>query len=221
MNSLKILKLKPLMEIIEESVEGAADEAERRWIANFRSKGCRLINYTSGGENGFTMSEELRAKFRILNSRKRRPMSDEHRAKISDSLKGRELTPGNGKYFSALNIKRKGIPLREETKAKLREIGRAQLNGKWFERFIEGCRNRKRPSKFTDEQKSEIKFLISEGYSQKIIAETFGICIGTVSDAKRGKIWAKIIPATSASIVPEFKSVPLVRNEKGQYERAA
>ena len=222
-NSLKQSGLKPLMEVVEESEEGAlCDAAERKWIAEMKSRGCRLINYTDGGERGYKCSEEYLASLSAWQKGKKKgPLSEKHKKNISAALKGRELSPGNGKYFAALNVQRKGIPLKESTKEKLREIGKTRLKGEWLLRFIEGNRNRERPSKCTDEQKAEIKCLLAHGYSQKVLADRYGLTIVTISSVKRNQIWRNIIPADAVVDPPPYKTIPLFRNEKGQYKRAA
>jgi hypothetical protein len=222
-NSLKIQGLNPSMEVIEESEEGAAcDTAERKWIAEMKSRGCRLINFTNGGERGYKCSDEYR---RAVSEGQRGkvlgPMSAEHKAKISAANKGRQFNPNSGTNFSVLNRSRIGIPLRDETKKKLSEIGKGFVTGEWRENVIRANQNRKHASKFTDEQKAEIKFLIADGYSHKVIADKYGMAIGTVSCIKRDQMWCDIGPAESVLNPPEFKSVPLFRNDKGQYKRTA
>jgi hypothetical protein len=222
-NSIRKTGLKPLMEIIEESEEGAScDAAERKWIAEMKSRGYRLINFTDGGEHGYKMSDEVKkANSARQKGIKRGPMSAENKAKISAANKGIQFNPNSGTNFSALNRSRRGIPLSDETKKKLSEIGKGFVTGKWRENVIRANQNRKHASKFTDEQKAEIKFLIADGYSHKVIAGKYGMSIGTVSCIKRDQMWCDIGIADSVPNPPEFKSVPLYRNDKGQYKRAA
>jgi hypothetical protein len=215
--------LKPQMEILEETEEGPACDSERRWIKELRARGCRLINFTQGGENGFLFTEE--AKLRLKGrgkGKKRGPLSAEHRKHISESLKGRECSPGNGKYLAALNRKRAGIPLPDSTKSKLRTIAKNNLKGEWFDRFVQGNRDRPRLSKISEEQKSEIKFFLSDGYSLRVLAKHFGLSVGTISDARRNKIWKNISPASCVPANrPAFKKKPVSRNGQGQWEIAA
>ena len=127
-NSLKKSSLKPIMEIIEESDENGACDAERKWISEMKVRGYRLINFTDGGERGYKCSDEYRAAVSAaLKGRKSGPLSPEHRAKISAALKGRRLNPQSGKYFAALNAMRKGIPLSEEHRRKVSEGTRKGL----------------------------------------------------------------------------------------------
>lgn len=219
-NSLKTESLKPVMEVVEETEEDFACAAEQKWIADMRAQGCRLINFTDGGERGYKCSDEYRAALSAaIRGKKRRPMSDEHKAKIGAANKGK-LKPMNGARLTALNLSRIGIPLREETKAKLSEIGKALMQGERLKNLIEAGKNVKRISKWSDEQKSEIKFLMQEGYSMGIIAEHYDISVGMVSCVKRGQVWTKVQPASSVRQLPLLKTMN-IRNEKGQYERAA
>jgi hypothetical protein len=210
------------MEVIEESEEGKlCDTAERKWISEMKSRGCRLINYTNGGERGYKCSDEYRIavsegqKGKVLG-----PMSKEHKAKISKANKGKKK-PGNAARIIALNKSREGIPLKDETKAKLREIGKRNMVGERLEKLMDGGRRRVHASKFTDQQKGEIKYLLTDGYSHKVISDRYGLTIGTLSCIKRGEIWINVTPTTTAFPLPEYKKIQLFRNEKGQYKRAA
>lgn len=118
-NSLKEDGVRPEMTILQVCKKDA-DEHERKWIAFHRSLGCKLLNYTDGGETGFKFSKESIEKLRVLSSSRRYgPMSEEHKAKISAALKGRLLNPNSSEQFRKLNISRRGIPLSEEHKAKV------------------------------------------------------------------------------------------------------
>lgn len=212
--------LKPIMEIVEVSNELRSCEAESIWIAWYRGIGADLMNYTSGGEKGYALSEETREKLRIITRKKRRPMSAEHKAKISASNKGRKPRPNAGKHFSKLNVERRGIPLKEETKQKLRAIGKANVTPEFLKKMSEAGKLGVRKSKFTDEQKAQIKLLITNGYSHKVISEAYGLAIGTISEIKRNGMWKNIASAISIANPPPYKTIPLVRLDSGQYRRA-
>jgi hypothetical protein len=218
-NSLKRELLKPVMELVEETEEGLACDAERKWIAEMRARGCRLLNFTDGGERGYTYPDEVRAAISAaIRGKKRRPMSDEHKAKISASQKGSKK-PWSSARFVELNKSRAGIPLSEETKKKLSEIGKQHVMTEEHRENLRIARQAtKLPSKFTDQQKAEIKFLVKEGYSSGVIAEAYGTYSGIGWDIKKGNLWAKVEPAASASILPQLKTLR-IRNEKGQYGR--
>jgi hypothetical protein len=219
-NRLKSELLKPVMELVEETEEGLACDAERKWIAEMRARGCRLLNFTDGGERGYTYPDEVRAAISAANKgRKKGPLSAETKAKISASLKGREITPGNGKFFAALNVKRKGIPLSEETKAKLSENAKKRgMTDEHKQKISAASRARAGQSRFTKEQRADIKFLILQGYSMGVISQTYGLSTGMLSCVKREITWSEIKPSTSVPNAPLLKTLR-IRNEKGQYGR--
>ncbi len=82
--SLSRAGLEPLVIVLEECAEETYAEAERRWIARYRSAGARLTNLTDGGEGapGHIKTEE-------------------ERKKLSLALKGRKRPPEVGQKMSA------------------------------------------------------------------------------------------------------------------------
>lgn len=218
-NSLKNLSLKPVMEIVEDAEEGLACEAEQRWISEMRARGSRLINFTNGGERGYKCSDDYRSALSAsMKGIKRGPMSDAHKAAIAASNRGKKRPWASENIKKAIEFNR-GKPLSDSTKVKLSEFGKTALVGERLVKFIEAGKNRKRASKFTDEQKAEIKFLISDGYSHKVISDAYGLAVGTISEVKRGGMWINIVAAKSVDYPPPYKCVPLFRNDKGQYKR--
>lgn len=220
-NSIKKLGLKPIMEIIEDTEEGAACDAERKWITEMKLRGCRLLNFTDGGESGFKVSEDVRkANSERQKGKKLGPMSDEHKDKISSAHRGTKK-PWASKRLIELNKSRKGIPLSEERRRQLPD----QLKKGWTKdarlRASLSHKGKVATSILKRGQVSEIKFLLIEGYSIRMIAELFCVGLGTISDIKRNKSWIDVKPTDRASRIPPFKSVPLFRNDKGQYKRAA
>jgi hypothetical protein len=80
----------PPRQVVLEVDPPDVDDAERRWIADFRSIGARLCNLTDGGEGiplGFKHRPEAYA---ILRGRK---LSAEHRQHIGAGIKGQKHTP--------------------------------------------------------------------------------------------------------------------------------
>lgn len=110
--SLLAIGLKPVMEVVETGV--GADtwpEAERRWIAKFRSEGARLVNQSEGGEGnpGYVFSEDARR--RISEANKGRSLTPEHRKKLTAAA----IVANTGKVHrpevvAARAAKLKGIP---------------------------------------------------------------------------------------------------------------
>lgn len=108
-----------------------ADRTERVVIALFRSRGQADLNYSDGGEAGYTQSSAHRAKLRVLRQtewqRTGLPMlSPTARAKARLTLKGKPKPAGWGARFTALNIARRGIPLRPEHVANVQAAKRAK-----------------------------------------------------------------------------------------------
>lgn len=81
--------LKPEVEVLErhETAE-ALDEAERHFIAYFRSIGCDVVNLTSGGDGsvGYRHTEQSKQKQRAKMAG--RKLTPEHRASISQGMMG-------------------------------------------------------------------------------------------------------------------------------------
>lgn len=106
--------IKPAITLIEETDESNYIKREKFWIADYRSKGHNLVNSTEGGEGtlGYKFTEEGK---KILRARKHRILTEEHKLKISNSMKGKN-TWAKGKTSC-----RKGKTLSEQTKIKLSE----------------------------------------------------------------------------------------------------
>ncbi|MGH9024078.1 MAG: NUMOD3 domain-containing DNA-binding protein, partial [Acidimicrobiia bacterium] len=81
----------PEIEVLEE-YDRPEDlpEAERFWIAYYRSLGCRLTNLTNGGDgaSGRTLTSDARARIAAAN-KARGPISEETRRRMSESHRGR------------------------------------------------------------------------------------------------------------------------------------
>jgi len=128
---------RPGIFLIEETDDWEA--AERKWIAYFRSLGANLVNATDGGEDSKSMSVASRAKMseaakrriskmsleekqvwyaKLGASRRGKPKSPEHRAKIAAKSSLRKHSDATRKKISRARV---GKPLSEAHKAKLRE----------------------------------------------------------------------------------------------------
>ncbi len=106
-------------------------DAEKRWIAWYRSHGARLVNLTDGGEGiyGLKRSKEFRLHMsHVMRGKKKTPehiekiasclrgrqLSDEHKRKVSNSLKGR--MPKN---LKEMQIGNRGIVRSEELRRRI------------------------------------------------------------------------------------------------------
>ena len=219
-NSLKAESLKPSMEIVEETEEGLACAVERKWIADMKARGCRLINFTDGGERGYTCSPEYRAALSAaMRGKKKKPLSDERKAKISAQHKGTKK-PWVSARLREFNKSRRGIPLSDDRKKQMSEIGKGFVTGQWRENLVRANRCREYASNFTRQRQAEIKFLVQEGYSGKVLAESYGLPLSGACAIRQGRMWAKVIPV-APTVLPSPKTIAVFRNEKGQYKRVA
>lgn len=107
--SLLKVQMLPLLEILEEVPDEAANDAERFWIASLRAAGAQLLNMATGGEGGGPLTEAARQKLR------QRTFSAEHRAKIGAASRLR-----TSPRFRALNESRRGQALSTEHRNKIR-----------------------------------------------------------------------------------------------------
>ena len=138
--------LQPEIEVLE-TAPADIDDAEKFWIAYFKSIGCNLTNLTEGGEGvvglrhsaaarakmsavrrGVPKSPEWRAKIAASNRGQPRPWlvgrpkSPEERAKLSAANKGRRRTPEQIAKHAAAIRGRKHTPEHIE-KVRLKRIG--------------------------------------------------------------------------------------------------
>lgn len=108
-SSLLKLGTKPKLRVVESVPIADGKDAEGKWIAYFRNKGCKLLNQTTGGgfrgkifsdshraklrlaSLGHTVSKAVRAKIAEANRRRPSP-SKETRDKLSLAMKGRIIS---------------------------------------------------------------------------------------------------------------------------------
>jgi hypothetical protein len=119
---LRSLGKEPNLRVLEIVAERDSGEAERKWITTHRAQGCRLLNYTSGGEKDYSPSVETREKLGAWQrGLKRGPLSAETRRKLSLSHKGRLFNPSAAEHIIAINKSRTGIPLSDEHRKRVGE----------------------------------------------------------------------------------------------------
>lgn len=89
--------LKPLIAEIDVVDDDLADDAERFYIQEYRSLGCRLTNCCGGGRKNRIVSKETREKQSVVRKGKQpwlgRTHSTESREKMSEVKKGKTLSP--------------------------------------------------------------------------------------------------------------------------------
>lgn len=120
LSSLRSRQLTPKFFLLEEAQEAIAGEREAFWISECRQSGCVLLNFTTGGEQAYKVSDEVRAKLSVIATGKRRPMSDKHKAAISRALKGRKC-PHSVDLARRMSAAQRGTKLTDEHKRKVSE----------------------------------------------------------------------------------------------------
>lgn len=126
LQSLRQQGLRPRIQLVQEVPEGQWVEAERYWIAFFKSSGCPLVNGTDGGEGmqGHKTSVETREKLRVATLKQFE--SPAMREAVGRVHRGKTISEGHKQKISAANKRRwaewraSGGVTSEETKAKIR-----------------------------------------------------------------------------------------------------
>lgn len=105
---------KIIMEILDICEEKESDFIESYWISQFKTWGFNLVNLTSGGEGGSPMK-----------GKKKKPMSDETKLKISEKKKG-IVSPNKGNKYNdviklQMSLSRLGVKRNDDVKKILSE----------------------------------------------------------------------------------------------------
>lgn len=116
------------VEFFEIEANAERNAAEIRWIALHRGQGACLVNMTDGGEGGLgskrkPMSEESKAKIRAAKVGKK--LSAEHRAAIGEAQKNRQFSDEHRARISAGKL---GHTVTENTRRKLSDALRGTKN---------------------------------------------------------------------------------------------
>lgn len=198
---------RPVLHILE---CGADWVREVEWIAHYRSIHDDLLNVSGGGQGG---NLPQRVRDIIAEKNRGRPLSEEHRLKLSISHKGFQPTAETRAKLSAAN---KGRKHSDETKAKMRRpktpehreaaaeaVRRGRAEGRW--RVLCGDDNptRKNPqsvkrgadngqSKLTVEMITEMRRLSDQGISTVQLAKRFGISQCTAWRIVRNLAWTHV-----------------------------
>lgn len=157
---------RPIQEILEE-LEPDADwqTSERKWIAYGRAQGWRLTNSTDGGDG-------------VLN------LSGESKERMLKTWKGRKHRPESLAKMSAASSAHRASA---ETRVKMSKAhtGR-EITPEWRENLSQAVR------KLTDDQVRDIRKMLKEGYTQKVIAAKYGVHKGTISHIYRNKFYTDV-----------------------------
>lgn len=137
-NWMRKIVVKPLLRVIELCDERSWSDAERRWIAHYRSLGCELTNITGGGEGTFgtVASAETRAKMsnvRIGNTNANgntiwlgRKHKEESKQKMAEARRGTTASEDTKRKMSLSRIGNKyslGVVPSAETRSKISAAG--------------------------------------------------------------------------------------------------
>lgn len=120
-HSLLKQNLQPLIEEIEKCYEHEWQEREIFWIQYFRNLNCKLTNANDGGLGNYNLITECRNKIsNSLKGRKRPPISDETRAKMSIAQKNKKPPSiETRRKISEAGTKRKGETRSAEARANM------------------------------------------------------------------------------------------------------
>ena len=180
-------------------------EKEAKWLENYLIcyywtfvgfKDSKGYNMTLGGEGtvGWKPSEETRKKLSIVH--KGKPFSEEHKRKIRESNKGKNLgkhpTEETRKKLSASligNQRNKGKHHTEETKKILSESHKGEKNPHYGKRHTEEAKMKMSASKKGKHISEEHKRKIGESNKGKHNSEEHN---KKISEAKKGKHWKLI-----------------------------
>ncbi len=103
----------PQMQVLERVPEDVAwQDRERFWISYYRERGADLLNLTDGGDG--LSGCPLATREKMAAAKRGRVASEATRAKMRESHRHRDNT-----QIRAAAVSRRGVPLTEETKAKL------------------------------------------------------------------------------------------------------
>ena len=117
LKSLKDNGLNPVLVVLESVTEENWQEREMYWISFYLNLGCKLTNSTSGGDGGLNPSELTRKK--MSDRKKGKPLSVEHKKRMSESQKARYQDPNerlkSSLYSKEINSRPNVKELRKES----------------------------------------------------------------------------------------------------------
>jgi hypothetical protein len=163
---LQSLGLLPIQRIIDALPAGHGwQTVERAYIRGARAASCNLVNGTDGGDGVEGLSDETRARMRLVwLGRKHTP---ESRAKMAAASRGKIATPQTRRKRSQSLMGREILP---EHRLKIRDGNQ----------------------KLTADQVREVRRRLRLNESQYALAAEYGVHQGTISNISRGKSYAHI-----------------------------
>jgi DNA-binding transcriptional regulator YdaS (Cro superfamily) len=204
----------PWLEIVDEVEADRADEAERYWIAWYRSQGAPLTNGTNGGDGGAITCPDARARISAAHLGSKRTV--ETRARMSETAKRRAADPKERERLRSISNGKPPVhngeanPRTKLTDEQVREMRTRAAAGAWpatlaaeygitmasVTQLVTGkyrvaaggpIREAKRVSKLSEEDVVKIRRLVADGAKQRAVATQFGIHPSHVSDIVSGK----------------------------------
>jgi predicted GIY-YIG superfamily endonuclease len=141
-NQLTLCDLEPILDIIEEVSIDEWQEREPYWIEYFRSQGAPLTNEAPGGMGIKSHTPEMRAKMsakvreayattdlakRLSEANKGKRLSDETKAKMSATTKGRKRPPFSDEWKENIRIGMKNVTPSPEARAKISKANKGRI----------------------------------------------------------------------------------------------
>lgn len=126
--------IEPELLIIEEVEQARWQDAERYWIAFFEAAGANLVNGSRGGlggtKKGHRFSPDGRARIdaAITKACKGKPLSEQHRRKLSEAHKGKKASAETKRKMSEAQRKRYKDPAERK---KTGDAVRGEKNGRF------------------------------------------------------------------------------------------
>lgn len=163
----------------------------------------RRISEAVSGENhplfGKKISEETRAKMsaagKIASAHKVGvPLTDDIKQKISNTLTGKKLNEETKRKISKALKGRKTYKATEETKKKMSESQKKNLNSGVFKKGHKGLKGEDNPTaKLTAKDVINIKQMLKQGIRPLLIAKNYNVTKSTIKAIRSGKTWKNIV----------------------------
>ncbi len=138
--SLLMQGLRPKLEILETGSDASWPEAESRWIATLKARGCDLTNLTEGGEGAIGHIHTPATRAKMSRSSLGKPKSDSHCKNISAAKKLTPISPATRQaQIRAVTGRKQSQEEKDRRAAKLRGQKRspetvARLSDAWKRR---------------------------------------------------------------------------------------